>query len=473
MFGAMFGSITCFAIADNLGRRRTLICASLLFIFGALIEYISGSPDYSASTGISLLLFGRVVYGYGCGFAMHGAPAYIGEMAPSTIRGLLVSMKEAFIVLGMVAGYTIGYIYEYTAGGWRSTYLWSVSVAGVMFLGMMYLPYSARWLALKGRINEARQSLKFVTPNLPESEVDSIREVAEKASESQMETSWEADYQRLTSPTVLPAMIAGVGLVFLQQVTGQPSVLYYADSIFEDVGLTTMASIYISLFKLVATLFATFTVDNYGRKLLLYIGCALMLVALVILTIAFLFPYTSADDCYSSLSEETCSSDCSWSSSCDDDCITAGYDDGDCTCCGVGGLNSQKAIILVALFIYIGGYQVGFGPVSWLLISEIFPLEVRGKAVSIAVVTNFFWNTVMTLIFASEIDLIGSSATFAIYGVILIGAIYFIFTRVPETKGLSLEEIEQFFLRSSKVTIHSADPLTEKNSDDFKLSPAI
>ena len=160
--------------------------------------------------------------------------------------------------------------------------------------------------------------------------------------------------------------------------------------------------------------------------------------------------------------------------------VCTGYSDVSCTCCGVGGMTSQKAVILTALFIYIGGYQVGFGPISWLLISEIFPLEVRGKAVSIAVVTNFFWNTVMTFLFPVELDYIGSASTFFLYALILLTALYFINKKIPETKGLSLEEIEEFFLRSSQVKVltsnpiqQSADEAIDKNADNYKLSPLI
>lgn len=480
--GALLGSMACFQIADDLGRRRSLMLASSLFLTGAILEVLAGNSSWSPSSGIASLLFGRLIYGFGCGFAMHGAPAYIGEMAPSAIRGLLVSLKEAFIVLGMVLGYAIGYSYSTTPGGWRYTYLWSAPFSIAMFMGMTYLPYSARWLALKGRINEARQSLKFVTPNLPEAELDAIRDVADKASQAAATTidSFHYDYKRLTAPAVYPALIAGIGLVFFQQVTGQPSVLYYADSIFEDVGLSTFASILVSLFKLVATLFATFTVDSQGRKLLLYIGCSLMLAALVSLGTAFLFPYTSMSQCNSFTSDSTCIATCMWDTSkCGfSTCEDAGFEDIGCTCCSPQGMTKQKAIILISLFIYIGGYQVGFGPISWLMISEIFPLEVRGKAVSIAVVTNFFWNTVMTFFFPVELDFIGAAATFYLYAVILLLGIYFIYTRVPETKGLTLEEIEEFFLRASRVAgaASGAAPTAaaaEKNSDNYKLSPVI
>jgi MFS family permease len=328
-----------------------------------------------------------------------------------------------------------------------------------MFIGMSYLPYSARWLALKGRIQEARQSLQFVTPDLPESELDAIKEAAEKASEA-TGSSFVNDYRRLTSPTVFPALVVGVGLVFFQQVTGQPSVLYYANTLFEDVGLSSSSSILLGIFKLIATLVTTFTVDRQGRKLLLYIGCSLMLCSLIGLGTAFVFPYTSKAECNSYLTTDTCPSGCIWN--------------GDI--CNATGITVQKSVILICLFVYIGGYQVGFGPISWLMISEIFPLEVRGKAVSIAVVTNFFWNTVMTFFFPVELQYLGSAATFFLYAVVLSFGIYFIFSRVPETKGLSLEEIERFFLHNS-LTPDSARQSTDNSestdSENTNYTPLI
>lgn len=146
----------------------------------------------------------------------------------------------------------------------------------------------------------------------------------------------------------------------------------------------------------------------------------------------------------------------------------AGTDD-DCTCCDATGINAQKGTILAALFIYIGGYQVGFGPISWLLISEIFPLKVRGKAVSIAVVTNFFFNAVMAFLFPVELETIGSAGTFYLYGAILALGILYIRRYVPETKGFTLEQIEDYFLmisqgrsagRRSEADAEEVEPLT-------------
>ena len=161
-----------------------------------------------------------------------------------------------------------------------------------------------------------------------------------------------------------------------------------------------------------------------------------------------------------------------------------GFADASCTCCSANGINLQKTVILTSLFIYIGGYQVGFGPISWLLISEIFPLEVRGKAVSIAVVTNFFWNTLMTFLFPIELDFLGSASTFYFYAIILAAGIYFIYKKVPETRGMSLEEIEEFFMNSSQIKTLGTNPVTQrrtgngsntinKHNENYKLSPSI
>jgi MFS family permease len=162
----------------------------------------------------------------------------------------------------------------------------------------------------------------------------------------------------------------------------------------------------VSGFKLFATLLAVFTVENFGRKKLLYIGCSLMFFALMVLGVAFAYPYVSEADCNAMVSDSNCGGEpkCQWNTGCDCD-----SEDTSCTCCTISGLDAQKMWILFAMFVYIGGrdmlrvvactddgfsgYQVGFGPMSWLIISEVFPLEVRGKAVALAVVSNFFWNT--------------------------------------------------------------------------------
>ena len=181
VIGALIGSIIIFAIADEIGRKNTMLIAAIFYLVGAIIEAISGMSTASSTTGLSLLLTGSIIYGLGCGFAMHGAPAYIGEMAPSSIRGVLVSLKEAFIVLGMVLGYSIGYGFDSVVGGWRYTFAMQGIIAIVFFAGVWSLPYSARWLALKGRNDEAKLSLQFVTPTITQVECQEVYDMAEEA----------------------------------------------------------------------------------------------------------------------------------------------------------------------------------------------------------------------------------------------------------------------------------------------------
>ena len=475
MLGAVMGCLTCFKVADRIGRRWTIITAACLYCLGSIIEFVSGDPDWDINIGLTVLLLGRLLYGFGCGFAMQGAPSYIGEMAPTQIRGLLISMKEAFIVLGMLLGYSIGYGFSTIVGGWRYTYGIASIYSIFMLLGMYMLPESSRWLALNHRRDEAIASLRYVTPHPTKTEMLAIEDlVIKSALYTSSESSMSEDYQRLASPSTLPALIAGVGLVFFQQVTGQPSVLYYANTIFRDIGVSSIAAIAISLFKLVATLLTTVTVDKYGRKVLLYIGCSLMLAALIALAVAFIYPYSSIEECNAYHAQAMCPSSCSWnsdqSSSCDTIACSAASNSSPSlcptTCCSSILISPQKIIIIMALFLYIGGYQVGFGPISWLIVSEIFPLQIRGKAVSIAVVVNFILNFLVSLLFPIELHSLGPSITFIIFAAILTWSLYFIMRYVPETKGLSLEAIEEYFKSIGDAPPLSIDIDTNDHDDD-------
>eukprot|EP00612_Vaucheria_litorea_P003536 CAMPEP_0171461060 /NCGR_PEP_ID=MMETSP0945-20130129/5666_1 /TAXON_ID=109269 /ORGANISM="Vaucheria litorea, Strain CCMP2940" /LENGTH=482 /DNA_ID=CAMNT_0011987345 /DNA_START=202 /DNA_END=1650 /DNA_ORIENTATION=- len=441
VFGAMIGSLMCFELERKLGRRVELMVSAFLYGFGAIIEWASGMSTFMAGVAIPILLVGRIVYGMGAGFAMHGAPAYISEMSPPSIRGILVGMKEVFIVLGILVGYVAGFFFENTEGGWRSVYSLALVPAIFQFTGMWFMPSSTRWLMLVGRRSEAFKSLTYVNPVALESTLDEIQLTLAGVSDNEGGGIFE-----LWSSNCRPALICGVGIVLLQQFTGQPSVLYYADTIFADVGLSSIASILTGSFKLCATLYAVFNADKRGRKSMLKVGCWLMLIALVLLTVAFMSDYVSAEECNMFTTEDMCtafSSQCAFESGCSCSSVSI-YD---CTCCDVVGINIQKASILAAMFLYIGGYQVGFGPMGWLIISEIFPLELRGKAISIAVVANFASNLLVTFIFPIEMELIGVSLTFLVFALIDIYALYFISKKVPETKGLSLEQIEKLFQR--------------------------
>jgi len=156
--GAFLGTLIVFPYADILGRRRELIIAAVLYIVGGSLEAIS-SISVMGDWGLIVMLSGRWLYGLGCGFSMHAAPAYISEMAPASVRGAMVSMKEAAIVFGVLIGYAIGIAFQNMDGGWKWTYGLSVPIAMIMAVGNYLLPRSARWLALNRKFDQVRRIL--------------------------------------------------------------------------------------------------------------------------------------------------------------------------------------------------------------------------------------------------------------------------------------------------------------------------
>ncbi|KAL7003802.1 Vacuolar glucose transporter 1 [Sarracenia purpurea var. burkii] len=399
LYGALIGSALAFNVADFLGRRRELIVAAILYLVGSMVTALA--PDFV------VMVIGRFLFGIGIGLAMHAAPMYIAETAPSQIRGRLISLKEFFIVLGMVVGYTVGSLLVDTVSGWRFMYGASISLAVVMGIGMWWLPASPRWLLLcaiqgKGNMQDLRQTAiscmcrlrgEAIGESAPQ-QVDEI--LAELAYVGEVKESGIAE---MFQGKCLKALIIGAGLVFFQQITGQPSVLYYAASIFQSAGFSaasdaTRVSILLGVLKLIMTGVAVTVIDRVGRRPLLLGGVSVMTISLFLLGSYYTF------------------------------------------------LDDAPAVAVAALLLYVGCYQLSFGPIGWLLISEIFPLRLRGRGLSIAVLVNFGTNALVTFAFSPLKALLGAGILFFIFGGIAILSLVFIYFLIPETKGLSLEEIE-------------------------------
>mmetsp|Transcript_21805 Transcript_21805/g.50225 ORF Transcript_21805/g.50225 Transcript_21805/m.50225 type:complete len:553 (+) Transcript_21805:82-1740(+) len=435
--GAMIGSIAVFRFESALGRRREMLVAAICYTVGGAAQYYMGDDSISEGVAISGMCLARVLYGFGVGFAMHGAPSYIAETAPSTLRGSMVAAKEAMIVIGMLSGYCIGAACQDSVGAWRYVYLAEVPM-GLMFgWGVYTLPPSPRWLALKGERVAAESSLKFVMPTLDKSQVEALLgEASDKqehleGNKSPSEGSAETNEFSITGAigeltatrAARAGLKAGLGLVVLQQITGQPSILYYVDTIFNEVGLGNSATIGLAVWKLFCTMIAVRYADDRGRRELLFAGCALMGVALLSLTVVTTGVFGSSGTAY-----EWC--------------------------------------ILGSMFVYIGGYQVGFGPVTWTIISEIFPLRQRGKALSFAVFTNFACNTIVS--FGAD-DLLAFSLpfTFALFFLLDVYAVYFVYGNVPETKGLTLEQITMMLERFAEMPMRQPIKTDEGETKGF------
>ncbi|KAI8470339.1 MAG: general substrate transporter [Monoraphidium minutum] len=437
LLGALAGSLAALAAGNRVGRRTELLLASVLYGVSA--------ASLGMATSLEWLLICRLGYGLGIGLAMHAAPAYIAETSPPNVRGLLISLKEAAIVGGILLGYFTGYVFAEDVGGWRSIYGCAAPLAVVLGLGMAYLPESPRWLMLSGasRDDAARalvraEGARAADARLVALELDGI--AAANAAGGGGGREGLSAWGLLASKRFRRPLVVGSSLMLFQQITGQPSVLYYANQIFEKAGFSAgqeaaEVSVVLGAFKLLMTVVAVLTVDKLGRRPLLLAGVGGMVAALLALGFAQGGPG------------------------------------------GGGGGGPGAWVSVIALLLYVGCYQVSFGPISWLIVGEVFPLAVRSQAIAVAAVLNYGSNFAVSLALPSVQEAVGLPATylgFAAIGAAALLSIYYtaegvlpatylgfaaigvaallsIYYTVPETKGKTLEEIEAMWAPDAKA----------------------
>ncbi|WP_137291234.1 sugar porter family MFS transporter [Natronorubrum halophilum] len=384
MIGAIVGAGLGGRLADRLGRRRLILVGAVVFFAGSLIMAIAPT--------VEVLILGRIVDGIGVGFASVVGPLYISEISPPKIRGSLVSLNQLTITSGILIAYLVNYAFS-SGGEWRWMLGLGMVPAAVLFAGMLFMPESPRWLYERGRESDAREVL---------SRTRSEGQVGDELREIKATIRTESGTLRdLLQPWVRPMLIVGVGLAVFQQVTGINTVMYYAPTILESTGFADTASILatvgIGAVNVVMTVVAVLLIDRTGRRPLLLTGLAGMTGMLAVLGAAFYMP-------------------------------------------GLSGIIGWVAT--GSLMLYVGFFAIGLGPVFWLMISEIYPMEVRGRAMGVVTVLNWAGNLVVSLTFLRLVDVFGQSGTFWLYGALSLLALVFCYRLVPETKGRSLEEIE-------------------------------
>jgi len=391
LIGAVAGAASGGLLAQRLGRRRSIIAASLVFLVGTAIVVFS--PE------LRMFLVGRLVIGAAIGIASFIGPMYISEVSPKRIRGGMVSLNQLMITVGILLSYVVSLFFAPSAN-WRAMFLVGMVPAAILLVGISIMPSSPRWLVFKGRTAEASQVIRrFLGPAVPDPEVETS--VAEM--ESRIKAQRGTKLSELFSPQVKMATLIGVGLAILQQATGVNTVIYYAPTIFQFAGLSTAAtaisaSVIVGAINVVFTVVSIVLVDRLGRRPLLLVSLSGMIIALLGLGGAFM-----------------------------------GSPQG-------GNLGTLAVILLM---VYIASFAVGLGPIFWLLISEIYPLRVRGPAMSLATVANWTSNLIISITFLGLVDLLGKSGVFFLYAAIGIIAWSFVWRLVPETKNVSLEEIEK------------------------------
>lgn len=385
---------------SKIGRKLELQVASVLFAVGTLAQSLA--PTYA------LVIAGRCLFGLGIGTAMHVAPLYIAETAPDAQRGKLVSLKEAAIVGGIVVGYGAGALFGTNdVSGWRSVYESVLPLEVLMLMGaFLFAPESPRWLALRSRPEEAAtaiQACQGLSPVEAQRAVEDMTRAAGGATTGGkvVDNSMSEKLDEIfSSPYNRQALTIGVGLVLFQQLSGQPSVLYFANRIFEKAGLGYEAALGVGVFKLAMTVVSAALVEDprFGRRSLLLYGNAGITASLVGLSALY----------------------------------------------GLAGdAGPNQAAIIACILVFVGCYQIGFGPITWLVLSEIFPLRIRSAAVSMGTLANFGSNLLVALLFESEREMLGESALFGQFALVAAAATAFTFVNVFETRGLSLEAIEE------------------------------
>jgi MFS transporter, SP family, galactose:H+ symporter len=384
--GALIGASLAGRITDRFGRRRVLMSAAALFALGAFIA--------AGMTAVWILVAARLVLGLAIGVAAVTAPLYISEAAPVSIRGGLVATYQLAITFGILVSYLTGLAIE-GDGTWRLMFGLG-AVPGLLFLfGLAFLPESPRWLMLKRFPDQARASLL----RLRGAGASVSQELQDIERAAHADLGKKIDYSVLFSPTVRPALIVGMTLFFLQQLSGINAVIYYAPEIFRHAGfdsdkIQTLATVGVGTVNFLTTILAMYLIDALGRRPLLVVG--FVGTAATMLAIAFAVINPSVPD---------------W-------------------------------VVIVALLLYIASFAISIGPLPHVMMSEIFPLRVRAPGMSMASISNWGFNFIVVFAFPLLLAGIGLAATFTIFAIICIGGVVFTLTHVPETTGYSLEAIE-------------------------------
>nr|WP_049856399.1 sugar porter family MFS transporter [Trabulsiella odontotermitis] len=396
MFGAALGALCSGPMSSMLGRRKSLLTGALLFVVGSVGCAVA--PD------LSVLVISRFILGLAVGVASFTAPLYLSEIAPERIRGSMISLYQLMITIGILAAFLSDT--AFSAGGhWR----WMLGIitfpALVLFIGVLTLPESPRWLAMKDRHELAEKVLKL----LRNSDREAREELAQiRESVKMKQRGWQLFRH---NPHFRRSTYLGVLLQFMQQFTGMTVIMYYAPKIFEIAGFTTTreqmwGTVIAGLTNVLATFIAIGLVDRWGRKPILKLGFSVMAMCMGLL--GYLF--------YSG--------------------ISAG---------------AEQYVAVAVLLIFITGFAMSAGPLIWVLCSEIQPLAGRDFGVTCSTMANWIANMIIGATFLTLIDTIGSPNTFWLYALLNVVCIVLTLVFVPETKNISLESIERNLMRGAAL----------------------
>lgn len=389
LIGCILGALVGGHMTDRWGRKKTLIIASMIFIIGSFLLSICQSYE--------CLIIGRLISGIGVGIVSVAAPLYISEISPPRHRGMFVSLYQLAVTLGILISFVVNYQCAESAN-WRLMFLLGAVPAALQFICLFFLPETPSWLFKQGEEKEGTSILQKL--RYGKNWMNQIEAMKSAASPHRI-GSWKVVF----SSKLRFVLLIGVVLSIFQQITGINTVIYYAPKIFEIAGFTSAtgaiaATMVVGTVNVLATIISVWLLDRIGRRKLLLVGAAGMAVSLIVLGGAFFI--------------------------------------------GSGWINEAA---LVSLMAYVGFFAIGLGPVTWVILSEIYPLKIRSKAMTVAVFANWGFNYLVSLSFLDLIQGMGGAGTFLLYAAITILSFWFVYRFIPETRGKTLEEIESMILR--------------------------
>ncbi len=419
LIGAIIGAAFSGRITDVLGRRKVILAAAVIFGVGAIWTGAAGSPES--------LFAGRLFLGIAIGISSYTVPLYIAELSPTRQRGALVSAFQLLITVGILLSYlsdkgfvvegdkvgvlarfmgTIGLGIPVSEECWRPMFYIGVLPALILLVGMFFLPETPRFLFNKGRESDARRILqKIEDPEMVEVSLKKMKEDVERYRDN------KTSPKEILKPWLRNALIIGIGVMFVQQFVGINTVIYYSPEIFEKAGFATVdsqltATVVVGIVNVFFTIVSMFIIDKIGRRKLYFIGLSGIVAALIALGFSFAFMETLGD--------------------------------------------SLKTVTVISVILYIMFFALSLGPLGWLLISEIYPLSVRGIGSSIGALSCWTFNAIVTFTFLTLTSLISPAGAFWLYASIGIIGLIWGNKFIPETKGVSLEQIEDHW-RSGKT----------------------
>ncbi|XP_061545137.1 solute carrier family 2, facilitated glucose transporter member 10 isoform X1 [Phycodurus eques] len=449
LIGALLASLVGGALIDRYGCRKSILLSNVLMTTGSLILLISSYPT---------LLFGRFTVGFAMCQSSMSCCIFVSEMVTPERRGFLVTLYEAGITVGILVAYTMNYILFDLQMGWKWMFGLAVVPTLIQLVSIWFLPSNT-----EVQCTDIHPETALMTA------IETQDEARSNSSNEGEVVQYDVMYLFQRKDNMRTRTIIGLGLVLFQQLTGQPNVLFYASTIFHSAGFQSdnsavLASVGIGTVKVIATLTSMVYSDKVGRRPLLISGCCVMGFCLICIG---LLSGNSLKD-----SMGPCSSEDSIGNKTSQLHLTVGNDtplntpfDEDHKLQAAGALvvrnQTEKPltpamesspsirdkvfswIILMCMMAVVTAYSIGFGPMTWLLLTEIFPAAVRGRAFAFASCFNWSAHLLVAFTFLDVFNAVGLSGTFLMYGITSMAAAVFFYFMLPETKGKTLEEIDK------------------------------